>query len=207
MNTSFTQNFKSTLPTIQEDKQMSFSKCICDMIEMFRQCGLEPETGCEQHSNNTEYYETHEEGEQCYCDIYDYPHNEELHYHEDTGFFRNANGDITYFNQEIEEITDLNNTLCSMCGGIEVDNILLDCCKNGHSICTECFYKEKQQFHRQTAEYLRQQRIGIQLNNEEKVQKYEFICPDCNSIEKIKFNTNIDQDQEYSDIIHMKIYQ
>lgn len=123
--------------------------------------------------------------DRCSCNVYNFPHNEDLHYEEDTSFFPDVNGNIVRFNQDEDYQTLDNIEFCSHCNSIQDDNILLTCCSNQHYLCTECFLEQKTQYLRQNAEYEREQRNNPK---QQKIQPYKYICPTCNTFNRLNFN-------------------
>ncbi len=147
--------------------------------------------------------EDDDENLRCQCNLYDYEHNENLHYEEDTSFFPDINGNIVHYGQDVINLEpEFIETICCNCETIQDNNILLQICANKHYLCSECYDKEKGQSFRQNAEYERQQRI----NHKQKiVEPYIYTCPICKIGHKLKFNLNIRE--YYHDVEIIPVYK
>lgn len=139
----------------------------------------------------------------CHCNLYDYPHNENLHYEEDTSFFPDINGNIVRFNQDDEILEqEYIEKMCFNCGSIQDNNVLFQTCMNEHYLCSECYDKEKAQCLRQNAEYERQQRIN---KKQIQIKPYQFTCSICHIKNKLNFNIHIRD--YYHDIEILQAYK
>jgi hypothetical protein len=120
--------------------------------------------------------------EECRCNLYNFPHNENIHYEEDTSFFPDPMGNIVKYG-EYNSQNQIFET-CMSCDTIQDNNILIKCCRNDHYFCTECFFQEKCKAQRHNVEYELQKRRG----NKESISQYQFTCPECNISERLNFS-------------------
>lgn len=191
----------NTLPTIQENREMSFNMNNTNSwqngvqtsefpfeFKPYDRLNFQP-TICNwfddiDSEDNSENYSS----QVCHCDAYNYHHDEDYHYEEDTSPFLNPMGQRVRYGDYIDNDNDIGEVdpICSSCHNIQDDNILLTCCRNQHYLCTECFYQEKRKEQRQNAEFERSQRT-YSNNNQEQLQRYQFVCPECDTVEKINF--------------------
>ncbi len=140
---------------------------------------------------------------QCNCQVYNFPHNEEFHYQENTSFFPDVNGNLVRFNLEADLQPIHNIDMCSHCNSIQDDNILLRCCYNQHYLCSECFTKEKTKSTRHNVEYEREQRNN---SKQQKIKPYEYICSACNTFNRLNFNIYYGDDMN-EDIVIIDAYK
>ncbi len=123
---------------------------------------------------------------------YDNPEN-------DISEFPNPLGETVYYNQDDEEYIQEN--ICLHCDGMQDDYILIEVSPNGHCLCTECFYQEKQKANRQNTQYEMDLRKNIK-----NPQRYQFISPSGN-IEKLNFKLHIPHYNHTGEIMILQGYK
>lgn len=203
---SKSKTFKSNLSSISEETMVSFN--IDKTFSWWNMNNSNYENSIFQIPKNKTFIpmvcrfsenENNQIDNLCDCDIYKFHHDESLHYDENTSFFPDANGQIVHFGTEINE-DDFHIQVCYKCEIIQEDNILFQCCRNKHYLCTECFNEEKAKSQRQNVEYERQQR-----QKQNNISRYEYKCLECDTIEKLKFN--IYYNDYYDNLEIIQVYQ
>lgn len=141
INISSPNHLPKNLNTISENSIMQYQSlrqyrdCWCDIIALFKDHGLDPDTECI------------------------HPQDDSREDQDEYSEFPNPSGKRVRFNQEEEIISPSCFETCCVCNDIQDDNILFECCQS-HYLCSECFYQEKSKSQRQNAEYQLQQRRG-----------------------------------------------
>lgn len=208
--------FSKKLATIPENKQLDMSHPFQlqsknwamvvqnnNSLKPYNRLDFKPKIANWFNENIPEYQNISIHEHRCSCDVYNFPHNEELHYEEDTSFFPDINGNIVRFNRDddLQIIDDIE--CCSKCNSIQEDNILLTCCSNQHFLCTECYTEEKNQCFRQNAEYEREKRNPQKI---QKIQPYKYICPICDTFNRLNFNIYYGEDIN-DEIVIIQVYK